>query len=202
MMGFMLTPFFNNPKAAGGLGSFLTVIMSLLALLPILTQISTSALWALSLLSPVAFAIAIGQVLSTKQCTLKFLDSANEMVVDCAVQVSVLDIQGGALFSNIWTGQNPIGIALIMLPVDIILYFIITLYLDSVVPGIFVCLFLERIFVNLCFFEHCCYVEQESTVSVNPPYFVFFPHFGVHPRIKMSMKFIFPMNKLTKTLNQ
>nr|CAB3219613.1 ATP-binding cassette sub-family A member 5-like [Phallusia mammillata] len=110
MMGFMLTPFFNNPKAAGGLGSLLTICMSLLSLLPVLTTISTPALWALSLLSPVAFAVAIGQV-------------------------SLLDISGGAFFSNIWVGQNPVGVALVMLPVDILLYFVITLYLDNVVPG-------------------------------------------------------------------
>ena len=41
----------------------------------------------------------------------------------------------GAHFSNIMDGEFPLLIPMVMLPVDIVLYFILTLYLDSVVPG-------------------------------------------------------------------
>jgi len=53
----------------------------------------------------------------------------------CCFQISVLEVLGGADFSNIWQGPAPLAISLVMLLVDIFLYFVLTVYLDQVVPG-------------------------------------------------------------------
>lgn len=59
----MLTPFFNKAKTAGAVGGFLTIILSLIFLAIELTDdFPESAVWAVSLLSPTAFAFVMGKV--------------------------------------------------------------------------------------------------------------------------------------------
>ena len=73
-MSFMITPFFKKAESAGGLASFATMFFSLLYLLISLTRNSYSdvgpvstipvgAQWLLCLISPVALALAIDQVI-------------------------------------------------------------------------------------------------------------------------------------------
>ncbi|CAK8683815.1 unnamed protein product [Clavelina lepadiformis] len=114
MFSFLLTTFFSNARTAGAIGSVLSILLGVLYLIFAFTNISQTVAWALSLLSPTAFAIGVDQI-------------------------STLEIIGeGAQFSNLWksgNGSYPLAIPLIMLPVDIILYFFLTLYFDNVVPG-------------------------------------------------------------------
>ena len=41
----------------------------------------------------------------------------------------------GLNFANVWSGTYPVGITYVMLTVDILLYFLLTLYFDNVIPG-------------------------------------------------------------------
>lgn len=62
MMAYMLTPFFNKAKTAGAVGGFLTIILSLIFIAIEMTDFPESAIWAVSLLSPTAFAFVMGKV--------------------------------------------------------------------------------------------------------------------------------------------
>ena len=73
-LSFAITPFFNKAETAGGYASFATIIFSLLYLAVSLTRdgyneegpvssIPAAGQWALCLMSPVAMALAIDQVL-------------------------------------------------------------------------------------------------------------------------------------------
>ena len=75
MFSFMLTPFFHKAETAGAVGSFMTMLFSLAYLGVALTRsnhtgpegpvsrVPVFAQWLLSLLSPVAFALGMDQVI-------------------------------------------------------------------------------------------------------------------------------------------
>ncbi|XP_055621731.1 cholesterol transporter ABCA5-like [Toxorhynchites rutilus septentrionalis] len=114
LIGFMITPFFDNSRTAGILGNFAVNIMSLLYFLQVFIDDThtSAALWTVSLISPTGFALAMDKIL-------------------------VLDISGqGVTLNNLWTGPGiPIGGSILMLVVDIILYAALAFYFDCVIPS-------------------------------------------------------------------
>uniref|UniRef100_A0A8D0CJU8 Cholesterol transporter ABCA5 n=1 Tax=Scleropages formosus TaxID=113540 RepID=A0A8D0CJU8_SCLFO len=111
---FMLTPLFKKPKFASTVGSMLTVVFGCLSLFTVLMKDFPQALvWALCLLSPSAFSIGIAQVV-------------------------YLEAQGdGAVFSTLTSGPHAVYVPLLMLVLDCILYLLLAIYLDQVLPGEF-----------------------------------------------------------------
>ncbi|KAM7370351.1 hypothetical protein PAMP_009906 [Pampus punctatissimus] len=111
---FMLTPLFKKPKFASTVGSMLTVVFGCLSLFTVLMKDFPQPLvWLLCLLSPSAFSIGIAQVV-------------------------YLEAQGdGAVFSSLANGPHPLYVPLFMLVVDCILYLLLAIYLDQVLPGEF-----------------------------------------------------------------
>uniref|UniRef100_A0A4W6FUF0 ATP binding cassette subfamily A member 5 n=1 Tax=Lates calcarifer TaxID=8187 RepID=A0A4W6FUF0_LATCA len=111
---FMLTPLFKKPKFASTVGSMLTVVFGCLSLFTVLMKDFPQPLvWVLCLLSPSAFSIGIAQVV-------------------------YLEAQGdGAVFSSLANGPHPLYVPLIMLVLDCILYLLLAVYLDQVLPGEF-----------------------------------------------------------------
>ncbi|XP_053669271.1 cholesterol transporter ABCA5-like [Anopheles marshallii] len=114
LIGFMITPFFDNSRTAGILGNFAVNIMSLLYFLQVFIDDThtSAALWTVSLISPTGFALAMDKIL-------------------------VLDISGqGVTLNNLWTGPGiPIGGSILMLVVDIVLYAALAFYFDCVIPS-------------------------------------------------------------------
>ncbi|XP_055532678.1 cholesterol transporter ABCA5-like [Wyeomyia smithii] len=114
LIGFMITPFFDNSRTAGILGNFAVNIMSLLYFLQVFIDDThtSAALWTVSLISPTGFALAMDKIL-------------------------VLDISGqGVTLNNLWTGPGiPIGGSILMLVVDILLYAALAFYFDCVIPS-------------------------------------------------------------------
>lgn len=104
------------PQTAGILGNFAVNIMSLLYFIQVFVAddsgASAALLWAVSLISPTGFALAMDKIL-------------------------VLDIAGqGVTTANLWQGPGiPLGGSILMMAVDILLYAAIAFWLDSVVPG-------------------------------------------------------------------
>ncbi|XP_041829465.1 ATP-binding cassette sub-family A member 5 [Melanotaenia boesemani] len=111
---FMLTPLFKKPKFASTVGSMLTVVFGCLSLFTVLMKDFPQPLvWLLCLLSPTAFSIGIAQVV-------------------------YLEAQGdGAVFSSLANGPHPLYVPLVMLVLDCILYLLLAVYLDQVLPGEF-----------------------------------------------------------------
>uniref|UniRef100_A0A3B3U027 Cholesterol transporter ABCA5 n=1 Tax=Poecilia latipinna TaxID=48699 RepID=A0A3B3U027_9TELE len=111
---FMLTPLFKKPKFASTVGSMLTVVFGCMSLFTVLMRDFPQPLvWLLCLLSPSAFSIGIAQVV-------------------------YLEAQGdGAVFSSLTNGPHPLYVPLVMLALDCILYLLLALYLDQVLPGDF-----------------------------------------------------------------
>ncbi|XP_020567686.1 ATP-binding cassette sub-family A member 5 isoform X1 [Oryzias latipes] len=111
---FMLTPLFKKPKVASTVGSMLTVVFGCLSLFTVLMKDFPQPLvWLLCLLSPSAFSIGIAQVV-------------------------YLEAQGdGAVFSSLTSGPHPLYVPLVMLVLDCILYLLLAIYLDQVLPGEF-----------------------------------------------------------------
>uniref|UniRef100_A0A3B4ZPC9 Cholesterol transporter ABCA5 n=1 Tax=Stegastes partitus TaxID=144197 RepID=A0A3B4ZPC9_9TELE len=111
---FMLTPLFKKPKFASTVGSMLTVVFGCLSLFTVLMKDFPQPLvWLLCLLSPSAFSIGIAQVV-------------------------YLEAQGdGAVFSSLTNGPHPLYVPLLMLVIDCVLYLLLAIYLDQVLPGEF-----------------------------------------------------------------
>ncbi|XP_031417198.1 ATP-binding cassette sub-family A member 5 [Clupea harengus] len=111
---FMLTPLFKKPKFASTVGSMLTVVFGCLSLFTVLMRDFPQWLvWLLCLLSPSAFSIGIAQVV-------------------------YLEAQGdGAIFSTLTNGPHALYVPLLMLFLDCILYLLLAVYLDQVLPGEF-----------------------------------------------------------------
>ncbi|XP_062382782.1 ATP-binding cassette sub-family A member 5 [Sardina pilchardus] len=111
---FMLTPLFKKPKFASTVGSMLTVVFGCLSLFTVLMRDFPQWLvWLLCLLSPSAFSIGIAQVV-------------------------YLEAQGdGAVFSTLASGPHALYVPLLMLFLDCILYLLLAVYLDQVLPGEF-----------------------------------------------------------------
>uniref|UniRef100_A0A4W5PJ99 ABC transporter domain-containing protein n=1 Tax=Hucho hucho TaxID=62062 RepID=A0A4W5PJ99_9TELE len=111
---FMLTPLFKKPKFASTVGSMLTVVFGCLSLFTVLmNDFPQPLVWVLCLLSPSAFSIGIAQVV-------------------------YLEAQGdGAVFSTLANGPHPLYAPLLMLVLDSVLYLLLAVYLDQVLPGEF-----------------------------------------------------------------
>ncbi|XP_052427198.1 cholesterol transporter ABCA5 isoform X1 [Carassius gibelio] len=111
---FMLTPLFKKPKFASTVGFILTVVLACLSLFTVLMRdFPQSAVWLLCLLSPSAFSIGITQVV-------------------------YLEAQGdGAVFSTLGNGPHALYVPMVMLLLDCILYLLLAIYLDQVLPGEF-----------------------------------------------------------------
>uniref|UniRef100_A0AAQ5Y341 Cholesterol transporter ABCA5 n=1 Tax=Amphiprion ocellaris TaxID=80972 RepID=A0AAQ5Y341_AMPOC len=109
---FMLTPLFKKPKFASTVGSMLTVVFGCLSLFTVLMKDFPQPLvWLLCLLSPSAFSIGIAQVV-------------------------YLEAQGdGAVFSSLTNGPHPLYVPLLMLVLDCVIYLLLAIYLDQVLPG-------------------------------------------------------------------
>ncbi|XP_077406752.1 cholesterol transporter ABCA5 [Vanacampus margaritifer] len=111
---FLVTPLFKKPKFASTVGSMLTVVFGCLSLFTILMEDFPQPLvWILCLLSPAAFSIGIAQVV--------YLEAQGE----------------GAVFSSLSSGPHPLSAPLLMLVLDCILYLLLAVYLDQVLPGQF-----------------------------------------------------------------
>ncbi|CAL4074301.1 unnamed protein product, partial [Meganyctiphanes norvegica] len=114
VLAIMMTPFFNSAKVAGVVANLSQIVFSLLYYLQVFLgdSMDTSVYWALGLLSPCAFSLALDKVI----------------LFDFS--------KGGLNMSNIWEGPGlPFAGSLIMISVDIIIYLALTLYLDAVVPS-------------------------------------------------------------------
>ncbi|KAJ8013474.1 hypothetical protein DPEC_G00030170 [Dallia pectoralis] len=111
---FMLTPLFKKPKFASTVGSMLTVVFGCLSLFTVLVKDFPQPLvWVLCVLSPGAFSIGVAQVV-------------------------YLEAQGdGAVFSTLASGPHPLYAPLLMLVLDSVLYLLLAVYLDQVLPGEF-----------------------------------------------------------------
>ncbi|XP_061665505.1 ATP-binding cassette sub-family A member 5 isoform X2 [Syngnathoides biaculeatus] len=111
---FMLTPLFKKPKLASTVGSVSTVVFGCLSLLTVLMKDFPQPLvWILCLLSPAAFSIGIAQVV-------------------------YLEAQGdGAALSSLTSGPHPLYAPLLMLLLDCVVYLLLAVYLDQVLPGDF-----------------------------------------------------------------
>ncbi|XP_028824838.1 cholesterol transporter ABCA5 isoform X2 [Denticeps clupeoides] len=111
---FMLTPLFKKPKFASTVGSMLTVVFGCLSLFTVLIRdFPQTLVWPLCLLSPSAFSIGIAQVV-------------------------YLEAQGdGAVFSTLANGPHALYVPLVMLLLDCVLYLLLAVYLDQVLPGEF-----------------------------------------------------------------
>uniref|UniRef100_A0AAR2L7N2 Cholesterol transporter ABCA5 n=1 Tax=Pygocentrus nattereri TaxID=42514 RepID=A0AAR2L7N2_PYGNA len=112
---FMLTPLFKKPKFASTMGSMLTLVFGCLSLFTVLMRdFPQPAVWVLCLLSP--------HILCSILCGI----------------VVYLEAQGdGAVFSTLANGPHALYVPLLMLFVDCILYLLLAVYLDQVMPGEF-----------------------------------------------------------------
>ncbi|XP_053367229.1 ATP-binding cassette sub-family A member 5 [Clarias gariepinus] len=111
---FMLTPLFKKPKFASTMGSMLTLVFGSLSLFTVLMKdFPQLAVWFLCLLSPSAFSIGIAQVV--------YLEAQED----------------GAVFSTLANGPHPLYVPLLMLCLDCILYLLLAIYLEQVLPGEF-----------------------------------------------------------------
>uniref|UniRef100_A0A3Q2DYF4 ABC-2 type transporter transmembrane domain-containing protein n=1 Tax=Cyprinodon variegatus TaxID=28743 RepID=A0A3Q2DYF4_CYPVA len=112
---FMLTPLFKKPKFASTVGSMLTVVFGCMSLFTVLLPDFPQLLvWLLCLLSPSAFSMGIAQV---------------------GLRFPVKDVNDGAVFSSLTNGPHPLYVPLLMLALDCVLYLLLAIYLDQVLPG-------------------------------------------------------------------
>ncbi|BFZ21348.1 hypothetical protein BsWGS_24386 [Bradybaena similaris] len=119
---FMITPFFNKSRAAGAVTGFSTVIISCIYLAISQTRdamsydsnVPVGAQWILCLLSPISFATFVDQAL--------FLD---------------IHMNGFGFGSILTFGKFPLYAPIVMLLVDTVLYAILMVYFDNVIPGEF-----------------------------------------------------------------
>ncbi|XP_078610116.1 cholesterol transporter ABCA5-like isoform X1 [Branchiostoma floridae x Branchiostoma japonicum] len=113
-IAFVLTTFFDKARTAGAVAALSTLCASALvlpiSLLP--ADFPQAAQWALCLLSPCAFATSINQA-------------------------AILERSAGAQFSNVASepANFPLLYPIIMLIIDDVLYLLLALYLDKVIPG-------------------------------------------------------------------
>lgn len=107
----MLTPLFKKPKVAGTVGFFFTLIFGCLSLVFVLVEnFPKHLVWILSPFFPCTFSVGIAQVI-------------------------VLEYeQTGAQISNLHKGPYPLFITLLILLVDSVMYILVAVYLEEVVP--------------------------------------------------------------------
>ncbi|KAJ4462655.1 putative ATP-binding cassette sub-family A member 1 [Paratrimastix pyriformis] len=111
----------SHPKVAGAIGVFAIFILGGLYFLfdYFVFTITPAPQWAfhlVSLLSPVTFMKGVGTYFKT-ELTRMYLD--------------------GPPITNLWEGSYPLAYSFIWLPIDAVLYVIIAIYLDSILPSEF-----------------------------------------------------------------
>ncbi|XP_030854731.1 ATP-binding cassette sub-family A member 5 isoform X4 [Strongylocentrotus purpuratus] len=113
-MSFMFSPLFKKATTAGGAGSFF-IMLFVIPYIPLAIlgpeTVPAWLLWILCLFSPTAIAFFIDRCVLFEQ------------------------ISNGVQFSNLGDGYFPPYAPLVMIFVDIILYLLLAIYLENVVPG-------------------------------------------------------------------
>ncbi|KAF7235415.1 ATP-binding cassette sub-family A member 5, partial [Varanus komodoensis] len=109
---FMLTSIFKKSAHAGSAQYFTTVAFGAVGLaIVLLEDFPRSFVWSLSPLCECTFLVGIAQVMHLE------------------------DYEEGAVFSNLTYGPYPLVITLILLTLDSMLYLLLGVYLDQVIPG-------------------------------------------------------------------
>nr|QST14978.1 ABCA5 protein [Diaphanosoma celebensis] len=114
-LAFFLTPFFDKARVAGLFGAMAVAFLNLFYYIQVATgdQTADVVYWLLSLIAPTGFALGMDKALLL------------EISTDEGVQLSTL-----------WDGPGlPMAGSFIMLAVDVVLYILLTYYLDSVLPS-------------------------------------------------------------------
>ena len=135
---FALVPFFNKASVASAAGSMSTILFSLFYLLVVNVETSLGVKYLLSIFSPTALGLGLGEIV--------YLDSIGE----------------GLQFDNIATAGSsfPIRGAFIMITVDIILYMLLAMYFDRVIPDEYGKSWSPFFFLKPSFFLNCCRGRQ------------------------------------------
>ncbi|KAL8163511.1 UNVERIFIED_CONTAM: ATP-binding cassette sub- A member 5 [Gekko kuhli] len=108
----MLTPLFKKSKHVGTVESLTTLAFGFVGLtIVILEDFPKSFVWLLSPLCQCTFLVGIAQVMHLE------------------------DYEEGAIFSSLTYGPYPLVIALLLLALDSMLYLLVAVYLDQVIPG-------------------------------------------------------------------
>ncbi|GAB6030175.1 hypothetical protein CHUAL_005851 [Chamberlinius hualienensis] len=112
-VAFLVTPFFNSAKAAGGFASFSSAVVSCLYYLSVyVNDVPLAVYYIMGLLAPTAFALGMDKAV--------YLDLTSD----------------GISYSNFWEkGAFGFGSAVVMLVVDTLLYGFLAFYFDNVIPG-------------------------------------------------------------------
>ncbi|XP_038613025.1 ATP-binding cassette sub-family A member 5 [Tachyglossus aculeatus] len=114
LFALMLTPLFKKSKHVGIVEFLATVALGFVGLLIVLMEdFPKSLVWLLSPFCQCTFLIGIAQVMHLE------------------------DFDEGALFSNLIEGPYPLLIAIIMLALNSVIYVLLAVYLDQVIPGEF-----------------------------------------------------------------
>nr|XP_060619019.1 cholesterol transporter ABCA5-like isoform X1 [Anolis sagrei ordinatus] len=109
---FMLTSIFKKSTYAGTVQYFATLAFGILGLTVVLAEdFPKSFVWSLSPLCECIFLVGVAQVMHLK------------------------DYENGAVFSNLTLGPYPLLIVFTLLALDSILYLLLGVYLDQVLPG-------------------------------------------------------------------
>lgn len=118
---WLITPFFQKAQTAGGLASLISMVTSLLYLAVSMTRTVTSTGEVTYTIPPVGRA---------------FLSLISPCGVALAIDQSLfLDITVGMDFETIKSGDFPLYGYLLMLMLDAVLYYMLAIYLDNIVPG-------------------------------------------------------------------
>ncbi|XP_048344338.1 cholesterol transporter ABCA5 isoform X1 [Sphaerodactylus townsendi] len=109
---FMLTPLFKKSKHIGTIEFLTTLAFGFVGLtIVILEDFPKSFVWLLSPLCQCTFLVGIAQVMHLE------------------------DYEEGAVFSSITYGPYPLVISVLLLALDSMLYLLVAVYLDQVIPG-------------------------------------------------------------------
>ncbi|XP_065189363.1 ATP-binding cassette sub-family A member 9-like [Sycon ciliatum] len=132
---FALVPFFSKASVAAAIGSLSTILFSLFYLLLSRVQTSLGVKWFLSIFSPTALGLGLAEV------------------------INLNSVAGGLQTSNIGTAGDlfPVRGVYIMLFVDIVLYFLLALYFDRVIPDEFGRSWSPIFFLQPSFLRSLCY---------------------------------------------
>ncbi|XP_026531602.1 ATP-binding cassette sub-family A member 5-like [Notechis scutatus] len=109
---FMLTPLFKKSKHVGTVEFLSTLVFGIVGLTIFLVEdIPKSFVWLVSPLCQCTFLIGVAQVMHLE------------------------DYEEGVHFSNLTYGPYPLIIAILLLALDSVLYILLAVYLDQVIPG-------------------------------------------------------------------
>ncbi|KAJ1539701.1 ATP-binding cassette sub- A member 5, partial [Cladochytrium tenue] len=108
-IALIITAFFSKSKLAGTVAALSTTVVAVISV-PLNIVSSPAGNWGVSILSPAALALGVSQAVAASE-------------------------NGGLTFANFKSGGSyTFASSLLMLAVDTVLYFVVAVYLDSVVP--------------------------------------------------------------------